>query len=85
VNTAEQSRQREMEEKKNLALKGAEEPTGDFKEEEKDLSKGQSVQESGAVRDPKEQKEKVGRNDPCPCGAKDANGRPIKYKKCCGK
>ena len=29
--------------------------------------------------------EKVGRNDPCPCGAVDANGRPRKYKKCCGR
>jgi preprotein translocase subunit SecA len=28
---------------------------------------------------------KVGRNDPCPCGAKDKNGRPIKYKHCHGK
>ncbi|MGD9015070.1 MAG: preprotein translocase subunit SecA [Candidatus Omnitrophota bacterium] len=29
---------------------------------------------------------KVGRNDPCPCGAIDARtGRPIKYKKCHGK
>ena len=29
---------------------------------------------------------KVGRNEPCPCGAKDpATGSPIKYKKCCGK
>ena len=28
--------------------------------------------------------EKVGRNDPCPCGKKDpATGKPIKYKKCC--
>jgi peptide deformylase len=26
---------------------------------------------------------KVGRNDPCPCG-KTINGKPIKYKKCCG-
>ncbi len=26
---------------------------------------------------------KIGRNDPCPCGAKDAEGNPIKYKKCC--
>ncbi len=25
---------------------------------------------------------KVGRNDPCPCGAVDANGRPKKFKKC---
>lgn len=27
----------------------------------------------------------VGRNDPCPCGKKDANGRPIKFKYCHGK
>ena len=28
---------------------------------------------------------KVGRNDPCPCGATDENGNPIKYKRCHGK
>ncbi|MEK6714421.1 MAG: hypothetical protein AABY43_00005, partial [Candidatus Omnitrophota bacterium] len=29
---------------------------------------------------------KVGRNEPCPCGAKDpVTGNPIKYKKCCGR
>jgi len=29
---------------------------------------------------------KVGRNEPCPCGAKDPiTGSPIKYKKCHGK
>jgi len=28
--------------------------------------------------------EKVGRNDPCPCGAKKSDGSPIKYKHCCG-
>ena len=27
----------------------------------------------------------VGRNDPCPCGAKHPDSRPIKYKKCHGK
>jgi peptide deformylase len=26
-----------------------------------------------------------GRNDPCICGKKDANGRPAKFKKCCGR
>ncbi len=26
---------------------------------------------------------KVGRNDPCPCGAKRPDGRPVKYKHCC--
>ncbi|MBI2625140.1 MAG: preprotein translocase subunit SecA [Candidatus Nealsonbacteria bacterium] len=28
---------------------------------------------------------KVSRNDPCPCGAKKPDGRPIKYKHCHGK
>jgi peptide deformylase len=28
---------------------------------------------------------KVGRNDPCPCGAKQENGRPVKFKKCHGR
>ncbi len=33
-----------------------------------------------------QQGSKVGRNDPCPCGAVDPNtGRPKKFKKCCGK
>ena len=27
---------------------------------------------------------KVGRNDPCPCGAKKPNGQPVKYKRCHG-
>jgi preprotein translocase subunit SecA len=29
--------------------------------------------------------QKVGRNDPCPCGAKNPDGTPKKYKKCHGK
>jgi len=27
----------------------------------------------------------IGRNDPCPCGAKHPDGRPVKYKHCHGK
>lgn len=27
----------------------------------------------------------VNRNDPCPCGKRDENGKPVKFKKCCGK
>ena len=30
-------------------------------------------------------RKKIGRNDPCPCGAKRADGRLKKYKHCCGK
>ena len=29
--------------------------------------------------------EKIGRNDPCPCGATHADGRPKKFKHCHGK
>ncbi|PJE59784.1 MAG: preprotein translocase subunit SecA [Candidatus Portnoybacteria bacterium CG10_big_fil_rev_8_21_14_0_10_44_7] len=28
---------------------------------------------------------KIGRNDPCPCGATKPDGTPVKFKKCCGK
>jgi len=93
--------EQELEEKKQMALKGAEsgfakatpdadldlqgaaEPMGDFKEEAKELKEAASPVadapvHGSAVRDPKEHKDKVGRNDPCPCGS----GK--KYKKCCG-
>jgi preprotein translocase subunit SecA len=30
-------------------------------------------------------KKQVGRNEPCPCGAAHSDGRPKKYKHCCGK
>ena len=33
----------------------------------------------------KREGEKVGRNDPCPCGAKRPDGTPVKYKNCHGK
>jgi len=37
-----------------------------------------------SVHQPLKSKQKIGRNDPCPCGKKDpVTGRPIKYKKCC--
>ena len=29
--------------------------------------------------------DKIGRNDPCPCGATKTDGRPVKYKHCHGK
>ena len=48
-----------------------------------------SIAEIDYVKEAKELKElskkRVGRNDPCPCGKKDAAGKPLKYKKCCGK
>jgi len=27
--------------------------------------------------------DKIGRNDPCPCGSVDENGKPKKFKNCC--
>jgi len=30
-------------------------------------------------------RKKIGRNDPCPCGAKHPDGRPVKYKHCHGR
>jgi len=43
------------------------------------LSRGEDGGESGRVATVKRQGDKVGRNDPCPCGS----GK--KYKRCCGK
>jgi len=42
----------------------------------------QPVAQSHAVESGKK---KVGRNDPCPCGAKHPDGSPIKFKHCHGK
>lgn len=33
----------------------------------------------------KRDSEKIGRNDKCPCGKVDENGKRLKYKKCCGR
>jgi len=36
-------------------------------------------------RQPVKKNQKIGRNDPCPCGKKRPNGLPSKYKDCCGR
>lgn len=74
---ANRAKEQELEEKKKLAMKGAEEPKGDFKDEAKEL-KEEKAQHNPAVRDPQTKVAKVGRNDPCPCGS----GK--KYKRCHG-
>jgi preprotein translocase subunit SecA len=52
--------------------------------EQEASSRGSAV--SGPkVGQPVVAKVKVGRNDPCPCGAKKPDGRPVKYKHCHGK
>lgn len=48
--------------------------------ERKQVAKGEAVNDQNKIKKPKPKTvEKVGRNDPCPCGS----GR--KYKQCCGK
>jgi len=39
----------------------------------------------GGGRQPTRKQQKIGRNDPCPCGKKRPNGLPMKYKDCCGR
>jgi preprotein translocase subunit SecA len=36
-------------------------------------------------RQPVRKAEKIGRNEPCPCGKLRPNGLPMKYKDCCGR
>jgi preprotein translocase subunit SecA len=36
-------------------------------------------------RQPIRVEKKVGRNEPCPCGRIREDGKPIKYKSCCGR
>ncbi len=36
-------------------------------------------------RQPVRRAQKIGRNDPCPCGKLRPNGLPMKYKDCCGR
>ncbi len=36
-------------------------------------------------KQPVKKQQKIGRNDPCPCGKKRPNGLPMKYKDCCGR
>jgi preprotein translocase subunit SecA len=56
------------------------------REEQPAMSDTDFDQSSAAVSPIKSQSPKVGRNDPCPCGAIDpTTGKPIKYKKCHGK
>jgi len=42
------------------------------------------VEQKSDIYVPRKNKEKVGRNDPCPCGKVDPKTKkPLKYKKCC--
>ncbi len=51
----------------------------------KEAEKINASTSSQSLGNPVSKSEKVGRNDPCPCGATKENGNPVKYKHCCGK
>ena len=46
---------------------------------------GNIPRQNAPVRNTSTTDKKIGRNDPCPCGAKKSDGTPIKYKKCHGR
>ncbi len=50
-----------------------------------DESVSSQMQQEATRQGPTTQTAKIGRNDPCPCGAKKPDGRPVKYKHCHGK
>lgn len=54
--------------------------------ERRSVAKGAVGSVGGAVKkQPVKKTQKIGRNDPCPCGKKRPNGLPMKYKDCCGR
>jgi preprotein translocase subunit SecA len=58
--------------------------------ERKSVAKNQNAMGSVGGDDsvkaqPVKKGQKIGRNDPCPCGKKRPNGLPMKYKDCCGR
>ncbi len=66
----------------NANFQGAEENVTQFGA----AKKGENGNEAPEPQKPLVNKDKnIGRNDPCPCGAKKEDGTPKKYKNCCGK
>jgi preprotein translocase subunit SecA len=50
------------------------------------MASAQNVGGDAPVRRiPVRKAQKIGRNDPCPCGKKRPNGLPMKFKDCCGR
>jgi preprotein translocase subunit SecA len=78
--------QMQSEERRNLQFKGA-----DYDAEQFASAKQIQASGGGEKSEPVKQKpiindNKIGRNDPCPCGKINPNtGKPFKYKHCCGK
>jgi len=52
----------------------------------RNFNASQNVGGDGSSRkQPVKKGQKIGRNEPCPCGKKRPNGLPMKYKDCCGR
>jgi preprotein translocase subunit SecA len=63
----------------NARIYSGEEQERQHEKQYKNVSTSGPGDETAAKKEPIINKEKIGRNDPCPCGS----GK--KYKKCCGK
>lgn len=76
----------------NQMLKQAQYKKGEFEsgvsEEAKEFGEQNTKKVDGRIVEVKpvvSNAPQVGRNDPCPCGARKADGTPVKYKNCHGK
>lgn len=67
---------------KELADAKAQKEAEDKKKAEEEFNKLVEVYVDAHTQRVREHK-KISRNDPCPCGKTDKNGKPIKYKNCC--
>lgn len=82
---SQEDRQAEQAKENNWQLKGSSGQVEQFGAAKKAQSGDQGSGQEAAPQKPIINKDKVGRNDPCPCGAKRSDGTPIKYKHCCGR
>ncbi|MFA7653424.1 MAG: preprotein translocase subunit SecA [Candidatus Magasanikbacteria bacterium] len=71
--------------KRNLVLRGGEEALNQQFNGQNAGSTGGAVIHTVASGGPGKTEAKVGRNEPCPCGATNSDGTPKKYKQCHGK
>jgi len=70
----------------NLRFSGSEESMEQFGAAKKAQENASSNKQGESVKQrPLVNNQTIGRNDPCPCGATTPEGKPMKYKRCCGK
>jgi len=70
---------------RNMILSGPAKEMQKMGERNIDMSKFRNAEKEATVVSPQNPTgRKVGRNEPCPCGAKKPDGTPLKFKKCHG-